>query len=128
MPISALEFIGFFKKNSKNKAIRGVKVKTTERDKEVDVFNASNISTKYMIMLKLITKNLHGDLKSSNLRFLTANTNAPITQAPIKKRAAVIAPGSISLATNEPRTYETETKIEKNIIATWPNNSSFFAK
>ena len=81
-----------------------------------------------MIMLKLITKNLHGDLKSSNLRFLTANTNAPITQAPIKKRAAVIAPGSISLATNEPRTYETETKIEKNIIATWPNNSSFFAK
>ena len=48
-------------------------------------------------------KNRHGFLKSSFLRFFEMNNNNPITTAPIKNLAAVMAPGSISFATRAPK-------------------------
>ena len=49
------------------------------------------------------TKNRHGFLKSSFLSFFEQNNNVPIIIAPIKNLAAVIAPGSISFATQAPK-------------------------
>ena len=54
-------------------------------------------------MLSPRTKNRHGFLKSSFLRFFEKNNNVPITIAPIKNLAAVMAPGSISFATRDPK-------------------------
>ena len=54
-------------------------------------------------MLRPRTKNRPGFLKSTFLRFFEKNNIVPITIAPIKNLAAVMAPGSISFATRAPK-------------------------
>ena len=54
-------------------------------------------------MLDPRMRNRHGFLKSSLFRFFEINNNVPMTVAPIKNLAAVIAPGSISFATMAPK-------------------------
>ena len=54
-------------------------------------------------MLNPSIKNRHGFLKSSFLRFFEINSKVPITIAPIKNLAAVMAPGSMSFATMAPK-------------------------
>ena len=54
-------------------------------------------------MLSPRTKKRHGFLKSFLLRFFEKNNNVPITTAPIKNLAAVMAAGSISFATTAPK-------------------------
>ena len=74
-------------------------------------------------MLNPRMKNRHGFLKSSFLRFFEINSNIPITIAPIKNLAAVMAPGSISFATMAPKMYDTDTQREKRSIAPCPQTS-----
>ena len=54
-------------------------------------------------MLDPRMRNRHGFLKSSFFKFFEINNNVPITLAPIKNLAAVMAPGSISFATMAPK-------------------------
>ena len=56
-----------------------------------------------MTMLKPRIKNRQGFLKFFRFSVLEKNNNAPMTIAPIKNLAAVIAPGSISFATRAPK-------------------------
>lgn len=56
-----------------------------------------------MTMLKPRIKNRQGFLKFLLFRLLEKNNNAPMTIAPIKNLAAVMAPGSISFATRAPK-------------------------
>ena len=54
-------------------------------------------------MLNPRMRNRHGFLKSSFFRLFEIYNNVPITLAPIKNLAAVMAPGSISFATIAPK-------------------------
>ena len=76
-------------------------------------------------MLDPRMRNRHGFLKSSFFRFFEINKIVPITLAPIKNLAAVIAPGSISFATIAPKIYDTDTHNEKRSIAPCPQTSDF---
>ena len=54
-------------------------------------------------MLDPRMRNRDGFLKSFFFRFFEIINNVPITLAPIKNLAAVMAPGSISFATMAPK-------------------------
>ena len=74
-------------------------------------------------MLNPRMRNRHGFLKSSFFSFFEIYNNVPITIAPIKNLAAVMAPGSISFATMAPKMYDTDTQREKRSIAPCPQTS-----